>query len=751
MVPEDTAAGPMLAAYLVPIAGADSDLDLDEIRAHTAAVLPEYMVPSAFAVIPEIPLTVSGKLDKRALPAPTPVAVRSYREPATATERRMCAIFARLFGWERVGAEDSFFGLGGHSLLAARLVAQIRAEFGVELTVRAVFDTPTPAGLAARVVDHDANQAARPEVVGTARPQYPPLSYSQLAMWFQYRMRGANDVFNMALALRLTGPLDTTALATALNDVVARHEALRTNFVDHEGAPYQHVHPTLKVELAVAEIAADQLDDTVADLRRYVFTLESEPLIRPTLLTLGADSHVLLLLVHHIVTDHVSLGVAFEDLITAYRARVEGKAPQWAGAFELPFQFADYALWQRNTFDALSGWAEAELGYWRAALADLPSDISVAPDHTRPLVLGRRGEVVNFTVTAARRAALAQLAEQNGTTEFTVYQAVLAVVLHKLGGGTDIAIGSPVASRVDVGTANLAGPCANVVVLRTSLSGDPSLRTTIARSRDTVLDALAHQQVPIERLVEALNPPRSPSRNHPLFQNSIHFRGEDWALLTRELTESGETTVSPLPMDFEISLLDLNVGVNVTPDGELDVRVVANADLYEPRTVGLIAEALNAAFDAFATTPDFSVSSLELLAAADLEVLLAPPTPTDAQPSRPVTGGSIETEQALIALLEELLDITGVDREDNFFAVGGDSIVSVQLAARATAEGLALTPAMVFEHMTIAELAAAVDAAADQPAANSDSAPAQHSAPMSASGLDADALAQLSASWLDQS
>ena len=755
VVPEDTAAGPMLAAYLVPISSADADLDLDEIRAHTAAVLPEYMVPSAFAVIPEIPLTVSGKLDKRALPAPTAVAVRSYREPATATERRMCAIFARLFGWERVGAEDSFFGLGGHSLLAARLVAQIRAEFGVELTVRAVFDTPTPAGLAARVVDHDANQAARPEVVRTARPQYPPLSYSQLAMWFQYRMRGANDVFNMALALRLTGPVDTTALATALNDVVARHEALRTNFVDHEGAPYQHVHPTLNVELAVSDIAADQLDETVAELRRYVFTLESEPLIRPTLLTLGVDSHVLLLLVHHIVTDHVSLGVAFEDLITAYRARTEGKAPRWAtgalGDCAVPFQFADYALWQRNTFDAPGGWAEAELGYWRAALADLPGDISVAPDHTRPLVLGRRGEVVNFTVPAARRAALAQLAEQNDTTEFTVYQAVLAVVLHKLGGGTDIAIGSPVASRVDVSTANLAGPCANVVVLRTSLSGDPSLRTTIARSRDTVLDALAHQQVPIERLVEALNPPRSPSRNHPLFQNSIHFRGEDWALLTRDLTETGETTVSPLPMDFEISLLDLNVGVNVTPDGELDVRVVANADLYEPRTVGLIAEALNAAFDAFATTPDTSVSTLELLAAADLEVLLAPPTPTDAQPSRPVTGGSVETEQALIALLEELLDITGVDREDNFFAVGGDSIVSVQLAARATAQGLPLTPAMVFEHMTIAELAAAVDAAVDQPADTSDSAPARHSAPMSASGLDADALAQLSASWHGQS
>ena len=748
VVPEDSAAGPMLAAYVVPIGSEDSDLDLDEIRAHTAAVLPEYMVPSAFAVIPEIPLTVSGKLDKRALPAPTPVAARSYREPATATERRMCSIFARLFGWERVGAEDSFFGLGGHSLLAARLVAQIRAEFGVELTVRAVFDTPTPAGLAARLVDHDANPTARPEVVGAPRPQYPPLSYSQLAMWFQYRMRGANDVFNMALALRLTGPLETAALGAALNDVVARHEVLRTNFADHEGVPYQHVHATLNVEIAAAEIPAYRLDETVAELRRHVFTLESEPLIKPTLLALGADSHVLLLLVHHIVTDHVSLGVVFEDLITAYRARVAGNAPRWD---LLPSQFADYAVWQRHTFDAPGEWAQQELAYWCAALADLPYDISVAPDHPRPLVLGRRGEVVNFTVPAGRRAALTQLAEQSGTTEFTVYQAVLAVVLHKLGGGADIAIGSPVTSRVDLTTANLVGPCANVVVLRTNLSGDPTLRTTIARSRDTVLDALAHQQVPIERLVEALNPPRSPSRNHPLFQNSIHFRGEDWALLTRDLTESGETTVAPLPMDFEISLLDLNVGVNVTPDGELDVRVVANADLYEPRTVGLIAEALNAAFDAFASTPDSSVSTLELLAATDLESLLAPPTPTDVQPSRPVTGGSVETERALIGLLEELLDITGVDREDNFFAVGGDSIVSVQLAARATAQGLALTPAMVFEHMTIAELAAAVDTAADQPAAESDSASAPQSAPMSASGLDADALAQLSASWHEQS
>ncbi|BBX72923.1 putative peptide synthetase MbtE [Mycobacterium shinjukuense] len=770
VVAEDTEAGPILAAYLVPMADEShsAHVDLDEIRTHAGSLLPEYMVPNAFAVIPEIPLTVSGKLDRRALPAPTPVAARRYREPATATERRMCAIFARLFGWQQVGADDSLFGLGGHSLLAARLVAQIRAEFGTELSVRAVFDTPTPAGLAARLVERfraefdieldateseetgddtvprSAARSSRPELVDRVRPPWPPLSYSQLAMWFQYRLRGANDVFNMALALRFNGPLDTAVLAEAVNDVVARHEVLRTNFVERQGVPYQHVHPSLQVRLAVVETTADRLDATIAELRRYVFALESEPLIRPTLLVLAPDSRLLLLLVHHIVTDHSSLGVVFEDLITAYRARLAGAAPRWATK---PLQFADYAVWQRNTFDAPGEWAQAELAYWRAALAGMPADISVAADHPRPPVLGRRGEVVNFPVSAARRAALVRLAEQSGTTEFTVYQAALAVVLHQLGGGTDIAIGSPVASRVDVTTAELTGPCANVVVLRTDLSGDPSLRAILARSREVVLDALAHQELPIERLVEAINPPRSPSRNHPLFQTSIHFRGEDWALLPRDLTGTGETTVAPVPMDFEISLLDLNVALNVTPDADLDVRVVGNADLYQPQTVALIADALDAALDAFATTPDSAVSTLELLSAADLHRLRTAPTPAEPQWSRPRIGGSVETEQALIGLLEELLEITGVDRDDNFFALGGDSIVSVQWSARAAAQGLPLTPAMVFEHMTIAELAAAVDAAADRPAAEADSTPESRSAPMSASGLSAEALAELTASW----
>lgn len=758
VVAENTDAGPSLAGYLVPVGddGADlscslGDLDIEEIRAHAATVLPDYMVPNAFAVIPEIPLTVSGKLDKRALPAPTPIAGRSYRDPVTATERRMCSIFARLFGRERVGADDSFFGLGGHSLLAARLVAQIRAEVGVELAVRAVFDTPTPAGLASKLADiaddltRSEPSSVRPRLIGSARPKRLPLSYSQLAAWFQYRMEGAHDGFNMSLALRFEGPLDTVALSQALNDVIARHEALRTTFEEHEGAPYQIVHPSWQLELPVRRVDVGQFDDVVSQLRRQLLIPEAGPLINATLLALEPEIHVICVSVHHIVSDHASLGVFFDDLVVAYRSRLEAKPPPW---HTLPLQFADYALWQRNALD--SEWGLAELAYWREKLAGMPDEISVATDRLEPQAIGNRGVVANFIVPATRREALLRLAEDSGVTEFMVCQAVLAVVLHKLGGGTDIPIGSPVASRIESTTANLFGLFANMVVLRNDLSGDPSLRAMLARSRDTVLDAFAHQELPIERLVEALNPPRSRTRN-PLFQHVIHFHGEDWALGPRDLAETGASTVVPLRMDFEVSLVYLDVGINVTARGELDVRVVANGGLYEPATVALIADALNSALDAFVTEPDGPMSTLELLPQNDLRRLLAPATPAAEVPSEPTAGGSAETERLLSALLEELLDITGVDRDDNFFALGGDSIISIKWSAQAKVRGLTFTPAMVFEHMTIAELAAAVDAAAENPAPETDSAREQEYTPMSTSGLSADALAELGASWLKES
>ncbi|MEV6361779.1 amino acid adenylation domain-containing protein [Nocardia asteroides] len=772
VVTEDPAIGALLAAYVVP--AADS-VDLEQVHAFASSALPEYMVPSAFAVIPEIPLTVNGKLDKRALPAATPAVVRTHRAPATATERKMCALFGTLFNLDEVGAEDSFFELGGHSLLAARLVAQVRAEFGVELDVRVVFDSPTPAALAANLVarflaefdidldavDSDLDDSAsaevaepavapvnsgRPAIGGRARGERIPLSYSQLAMWFQYRMEGAGTVGNLPLTLRFDGALDIAALRSALDDVVARHESLRTTFPEHDGVPYQVVHPATAVPLPIREIAAADLSAELAAIAGYAFTLDGEPLIRAELLVLDADTHVLSLLVHHIVADHASFGVLLDDLTTAYRARSEqGGAPSWT---PLPIQFADYALWQRELFDqaGASEFAQAQLDYWRTTLAGVPEEISVAHDRPRPPVLGKRGEVVTFALPASVRSGLEALATRSGATEFMVCQAAVATLLHALGGGTDITLGTPVAARADAATTNLIGLFANMVVLRNDLSDAPTLRDTVIRARDVVLDANAHQELPIERLVEALNPRRSRSRN-PLFQSMIHFRGADWAPATLPFASSGASTVTVVPADFDVSFLDLNLSLNVTADGGMDVRVVVNADLYDPATAALIADALAATLRAFAETPDLPVAELTVLPQADLERLLAAPEPVAVAAGAGAGVAGSDTERTLITLIEELLEIDEVTGEDNFFALGGDSVISIQWSARADALGLPMTPQLVFECATITELAAAVDAAAAAGPGRAEEPEQVSHAPMSASGLESDALSALTAAW----
>ncbi|MUM18704.1 amino acid adenylation domain-containing protein [Mycobacterium sp. CBMA271] len=767
---EDAQVGPMLVAYVVPAAGGTAAIDLDELRTRAKETLPGYMVPSSLVMIPEIPLTTSGKLDKRALPAPDAHVERTFRAPATPTERRMCAIFSHLFGRDTVSTDDSFFELGGHSLLAARLVAQIRAQFGIELTVRAVFDNPTPTGLAAQLVSYfreefeieldeldldesdemeAAPQDGRPDLVQAVRPERLPLSSSQLSVWFECQMEGVTDIANMWLALRFDGPLQTSALTAAINDVVARHESLRANFAIHEGAPYQIVRPVRELSVPIVRTEPEGLADTLAELRHHVFGLESESLIRPTIVELSAEDHVLALVVHHIVVDHASFTVIVDDLVAAYRARITGEAPQWDPQ---PVQYADYVLWQRDAFGSDSEFGQAEVSFWREQLAGVPAEIAVAHDRARPQILGKRGEVERFTVSPERRQALTRMAERSGVTEFMVYQAALATMLHRLGGGADIVIGSPVAARVHPHVAKLVGLFANMIALRNDLSGDPTLSGVLERSRDATLNAHAHQELPIEKLVEAINPARSLSWN-PLFQIMVNFRGADWGTQARDLTGSGGTSMVPLPMEVDVSFLDLNFALHVTPEGGLDVSVVANADLYDAETTGLIARALDTAFDAFVSDQDTRISEIALLPDDAMERLLAPASAAIEREMRPLGKGSEETTRTLIAILEELLEITDVDPDDNFFALGGDSVISIQWSTRAAERGLAMTPQMVFECATITQLAAAVDSA-DPAVADADSAaetPAAPSAPMSASGLSAEALADLAASWQAQS
>ncbi|WP_435590584.1 amino acid adenylation domain-containing protein [Nocardia sp. bgisy118] len=770
IVTEHESLGPILAGYVVPVPGVE--LDLDEVRAFVAARLPEYMVPAALTVIDEVPLTAHGKLDKRALPTPELAVARAYREPKTPTEIRVAALYAALFTRDRIGADDSFFELGGHSLLAARLITMIRAEFGIEIDMRVPFDKPTVAGLATHLVasfldefgidlddldDTEASGAdqavaearsARPELVRRARPEHIPLSYSQRAYWLQRRMEGSIDGENVTYPIRLEGPLDRAALFAAIDDVVARHESLRTTFPEHEGTPYQLVHPFEHVEVSVLDLDGSEaaLDAELSIDAEYVFDLQAEPLLRLRLLALDPGTHVLSILMHHIIADRRSCQIFVDDLTAAYRARARGAAPDWP---ELAIQFPDFAMWQREVFDrgpdrAVSDLGQSQLDYWREALAGLPDEIAVGHDHPRPQVLGRNGIATVRTVPAAIWEKARATAEAAGATEFMLCQAVGAVTLNALGAGDDLAIGAAVANRIGEATDDLIGLFANVVVLRNDVSGDPTPRVVLDRVRDAALDAISRQGVPFERLVETINPPRSLARN-PLFQAMMHVRHRQAPVA---FSEDGSTTVRDIAKFYDVSFMDFHFDYTVDTTGDLIARVVVNPDLYEAATGEIFADVLTRVLEAFAERPDRALTELDVLAGqwdpARSVVHMTPAAArfTDGESEAPQT----DTERTLIAILEELLEITDVGRDDGFFGLGGDSVIAIQWAARAGEAGLPLTPQLVFEYFTIAELAAAVDDAAANPPAEDEH---RHEA-MSVSGLDQDALAALQNSWAAQ-
>ncbi|MFC8527727.1 amino acid adenylation domain-containing protein [Nocardia sp. NPDC057227] len=769
VVVEHATLGPALAAYVVPADGAEPEPGA--LRERVAAVLPEYMVPAAFTVLDAVPLTAHGKLDRRALPAPVFAEAGTYREPATPTETRVAELFGTLFDRDRIGADDSFFELGGHSLLAARLITMIRAEFGIEIDMRVPFDKPTVTALAGHLVEtfraefdidldeidllDDADELepvplphaapGKPALVRRERPAHVPLSYSQRVYWLQRRLEGAIDGENVSYPVRFDGELDIAALRTAIDDVVARHESLRTTFPEHDGTPYQLVAPAAPVPVPVVEIAEAQVDAELAADWDYVFDLAAEPMARFRILRLGPDRAVLSILMHHIIADMRSCQIFLADLTTAYRARVTGAAPGWA---ELPLQFADFAIWQREIFDrgadrAVSPYGQAELDYWRATLAGLPDEIAVAHDHPRPAVLGRNGTSATRVLPAATWDALRVTADAVGATEFMLCQAVSAAVVNVLSDIEDVAIGAAVANRIGQTTDELVGLFANVVVMRHNVSGGPTARTLLQRTRAAALDAITHQGVPFERLVESINPPRSLSRN-PLFQVMMHFRHRPVPV---PFSADGATTMAGIAGYYDVSFMDFHLDYSVDTTGELVARVVVNPDLYDPATGEIFADVLTGVLRAFAEEPDRPLAELGIRPqgwdttrsvvrrgqAAVATVYVEPET---------------ETERALAALLEELLGVPKIGREHGFFGLGGDSVIAVKWAARAAEDGLRLSPQMVFEHFSIAELGSAVDAAlADPPERQPDAADERQHAPMSVSGLDAEALAALQSSW----
>ncbi|MEV0672114.1 amino acid adenylation domain-containing protein [Mycobacterium sp. NPDC050441] len=905
--------GKSLVAYVTPTADA-AQVEIDRIRARVTAALPEYMIPAAFVELAEIPITAHGKIDRRALPEPQIQSATEFRAPETDTEHEIVALFGELLERDRVGADDSFFDLGGHSLLATKLVAAVRTRCGVDLGVADVFENATVAGLAARVDELRASGAGAglPAIVAAQHDGPSQMSAAQHRQWFQFRIDGPNPVNNVPFAARLTGPCDVDALAAAVGDVVSRHEILRTTYREIDGVPYQVIHPTGPVTVRRADGSGEEwLQDELDAERRYCFDLENEWPIRAAVLsTPGAN--VLSLIVHHIAADHWSGAVLFTDLMTAYHARRANGAPDWA---PLPVQYADFADWQAEVLSGASERIGEQRDYWTKQLAGLSSDHDIEnglqPDFPRPPVPTGEGKALDFTIDAAVRGKLVELGRELGVTEFMVLQAAVAIALHKAGQGTDIALGTPVAGRTAPELDALIGFFINIVVLRNDLSGNPTLREVLRRSRDMALAAYQNQDLPFDRVVDAVSPVRSLSRN-PLFGVVVHVREDLPAGQVIDTGADGDTHFTALEPTFDVAHADLSLNFFAEAGGGQQGgyrgTVIHRTELYEAATAQRLVGWLQRIVAAFATDADQTVRDIAVVDAAERDLLIGdwsrkavPPaglpqtegasrvylldewrqpvgigvvgdvyyaggavdetagTATGVGADRfapnpfgngqlyrtgdrarwttdgrlePITTGeprlqaalealdgvaaaatrhwvgrgtttlagylvlepgtadaetvletaraalpeeftgavltvidAIEpakltrprittpapaeppatpTEETLAAMLVALLGVTEVGRYDDFFTLGGDSILAVQLAARARDAGVALTARMVFEYPGLADLASAIDSAGDDEGTVVTD--VRHE-PMSASGLSPDELAALTAGW----
>ncbi|MEU8712515.1 non-ribosomal peptide synthase/polyketide synthase [Streptomyces sp. NPDC048663] len=611
---EDRPGVKRLVAYVVAAAGEDA-VDADALRDFAARTLPDYLVPAAFVPLRALPLSGNGKIDRAALPAPGPTARTEHVAPRTDAERRTVGVFADVLGIQPPGVRDDFFQLGGDSILSIRLATRLAEEFGTDVTPRAVFTHSTPAALAELIGGRA--DGGRPAIVPVAREAAAPMSYAQQRLWFLEEFAPGGAVYVTALALRLRGTLDTGALHAALDALTARHESLRTTFDSVDGQGLQIVRPPRATSLPLLDLTPLPSADREAELRRYLaeertrpFDLRRGPLLRTTLLRLAEDEHVLVLALHHIVTDGWSTSVLIGDLAHLYRAELglaEGELPP------LPVQYADYAHWQRAAGGATG--TEEQLAHWKERLTGIEA-LELPTDRPRPPLSTGRGATTRLVVPAPTVRALTRVARDRNTTLFTALVAVAQSYLARLTGGEDIAVGTVTSGRDRAETQGLVGFFVNTLVLRSHVDAARPFGALLTDVRQTVRDAFAHQDVPFERLVDEVRPVRDTSRS-PLFQVMVVLQNTPGADL--DLPGLEVTDVEP---DSEHAAFDLTLEFAETASGALHGLITYSTDLFDAVTVERMADQLTTLLAAVADDPDRPVGALPLTGPDEAKELL---------------------------------------------------------------------------------------------------------------------------------
>jgi amino acid adenylation domain-containing protein len=617
---EDEPGERRLVAYVVPAEGAAGPLAA-ACRSFLQKRLPDYMVPAAFVVLEALPLTPNGKVDRRALPAPELTQPAAGVAPRTVAEELLADIWAQALGIDRIGVHDDFFALGGHSLLATRVMTRVRHSFQVELPLRALFEAPTVAQLALRIEEERRGGAALsfPPLVPVPRDRSLPLSFAQQRLWFLDQLEPGSPQYNIPIALPLHGEIERPALAATLTEIVRRHEALRTTFAAGETDVVQIVHPPAPVLLPQIDLDGLPVAVRPGEARRLAeavagnpFDLARGPLLRLCLLRTGAEEHLLLLTLHHIVGDGWSMAVLLHEMTALYRAiscRLPSPLP------ELPVQYADFAVWQRTWLcdEVLS----QEIDGWRQRLAGAPAVLELPADRPRRAVQRFRGHSLRFTLPARLSDDLSALSRQAGTTPFMTLLAAFHLLLARWSGQEDISVGTPVAGRTMLEIEELIGFFVNTLIIRADLAGAPQGTLLLERIREAVLEAHAHQDLPLEKLVEALAPERSLAWS-PLFQ----------VMFTMQAPSTGDMSMPGLrlgPVEgigTRTAKFDLSLGLAEGPQGLLG-EVEYSTDLFDATTIQRLAGHFETLVAALAEDPSRRLPELPILSATERHQLRA--------------------------------------------------------------------------------------------------------------------------------